>query len=253
MMREYKDTIVRLGLSDKEALVYLVLLNEGSGTADMLAKRSGLNRSTTYVQLDVLMQLGLASTYKIGKKTYFAAESPNNLDRLVQRQELALQSQRAEIQTLLPKLMHMFSATGERPVIRTHEGKEGLATMRNEVIANADKEIFTAVSFDDLYKVFTVDELMAFSNARSKRGIISYTLYNKEGEDAIQVPPQELRRVSKEDFPFTSDIYIYGNSVSISNTTGKIFGVTIDNAEISQTFRSLFLLAWKSAENGAHE
>ncbi len=252
MMREYKDVIVRLGLSEKEALVYLVLLNEGSGTADMIAKHSGLNRSTTYVQLDVLMQLGLVSTYKIGKKIYFAAESPNNLDRLIQRQELLLQSQRAEVEMLLPKLMQMFSATGERPVIRTHEGKEGLTTMRNQVIENADKEIFTAVSFDDLYKVFTVEELMAFSNARSKKGIISYTLYNKEGDPAIQVPPQELRRVSKADFPFTSDIYIYGNSVSISNTTGKIFGVTIDNAEIAQTFRSLFLLAWKSAEGGAH-
>ncbi len=250
MMREYKDTIVRLGLSEKEALVYLVLLNEGSGTADTIAKHAGLNRSTTYVQLDVLMQLGLVSTYKVGKKTYFAAESPNNLDRLLQKQELELQSQKAEVQSLLPKLMRMFSATGERPVIRTYEGKEGLVTMRNEVIASAEDEVYIAVSYDDLYKVFTVDELMSFSTARAKKGIKSYTLYNKEGESAIQVPPQELRRVSKKDFPFTSDIYIHGNSVSISNTTGKIFAVTIDNAEVAQTFKSLFMLAWQSAEKG---
>ena len=51
-------------------------------TAEKLAKHAKVNRSTTYVQLESLMKVGLMSTHEEGKKTMFAPESPELLKRL---------------------------------------------------------------------------------------------------------------------------------------------------------------------------
>jgi len=76
MLKELQD----LGLSEKEARVYLAALELGQTTADKLAKHAKVNRSTTYVQLESLMKVGLMSTHEERKKTVFAPESPELLE-----------------------------------------------------------------------------------------------------------------------------------------------------------------------------
>lgn len=248
MLKKFKESLIKLGITDKEAGVYLVLLNEGSATADKISKLAGLNRSTTYVQIETLTKIGLVSSYKKGKKTFFAAESPMNLSRVIEAKSRTLENQKTEAALLVPELMKVFSTTGERPVIRTFEGKEGLTTMRNEMLDFKGNEMFIAFATDELYRIFTKEELMEFSNKRAKKNITSYVLYNKEGEDMTSVPPQELRRLSKDEFPFSSDIYIYDNTVSMATTSGNIFAITIENKDVADTMRSLFQLAWQRAE-----
>jgi sugar-specific transcriptional regulator TrmB len=70
------ETLIKLGLSEKEAAVYLATLELGEDTALNIAEKSQVNRTTTYVILEKLMKLGLASTVERGKKTVFVAEDP---------------------------------------------------------------------------------------------------------------------------------------------------------------------------------
>ena len=62
------QTLQQIGLSEKEARVYIAALSLGPATADQLAKQTGINRSTTYVHIKSLMAMGLMSTYEEGKK-----------------------------------------------------------------------------------------------------------------------------------------------------------------------------------------
>ena len=54
MLKELQD----MGLSEKEAKIYLASLEIGRATADQLAKQAKIVRSTTYVQLESLMKKG---------------------------------------------------------------------------------------------------------------------------------------------------------------------------------------------------
>ena len=47
-----------LGLNDKEANIYLALLQLGKSTATKIAKKSGLKRPTTYVIIEQLIDKG---------------------------------------------------------------------------------------------------------------------------------------------------------------------------------------------------
>src|ERR1700689_5744541 len=112
MLKELQD----IGLSEKEARVYLASLELGRTTAEKLAKHAKVNRSTTYVQIESLMKKGLMSTYEEDKKTYFAPESPELLKRLLSKQRDELQSKERDLSSILPALLQQFEGAGERPV-----------------------------------------------------------------------------------------------------------------------------------------
>lgn len=242
------EKLEEFGLTEKEAKVYLGSLELGEATADQLSKHTGVNRSTTYVQIQELMKMGLMSTHDKGKKTFFSAESPDNLQRLFERKKQEIDLQAKALEAFVPELMRLHDSAGERPVVRFFEGKEGLTTMRNEVLKLKNTTVYFAFSFDYLWDIYDWDELMEFSNTRANRKITSVVLYNKSGEDIEVVGKQQIQRVGAGDFPFESDIYIYENKVAIASTKGNIAGVIIESEAIANTMLSLYKLAYQAAE-----
>ena len=51
-----KNLLSALDFSEKESQIYLALLEVGSGKAQDIAKKTGLNRTTVYDIFEVLMQ-----------------------------------------------------------------------------------------------------------------------------------------------------------------------------------------------------
>lgn len=240
--------LIEFGLTQKEAGVYLTLLQSGDATADQLAKTSKLNRSTTYVQIKQLTDYGLVSTFKRGKKTYFSAESPNNLLRILEQRKQQITQQETQVADLVPELMKLFGSSVDRPTVRVFEGKEGLVSMRNAILESGTKKLHTAFSFDSMAKIFSEDEMMAFSNKRAGKNIESQLMYKKTGDDILSVPPQQIRRVKEADYPFGADLYIYNDTVSFASTSNQIVGVSITNADIAKTMRMLYENVWKSLD-----
>ena len=238
--------LIELGLTQKEADVYLTLLQSGDATADQLAKSSKLNRSTTYVQIKQLTEYGLVSTFKRGKKTFFAAESPNNLLRILELRKQQITHQETQVTQLVPELLKLFGSSVDRPVVRVFEGKEGLVSMRNGILDSGTKKLQTAFSFDNMAKIFTVEEMMGFSNKLASKKIVSQFMYRKTGDDIPSVPPQEIKRVNEEVYPFGADVYIYNDTVAFASTSNQIVGVSITNADIAKTMRILYDTVWTS-------
>ena len=242
------EKLQEFGLSEKEAKVYLASLELGKATADALSKQSGVNRSTTYVQIEELMQMGLMSTHEEGKKTFFTAESPDNLKRLFEKKKQKLEEKTKSLDAFLPELSRLFDSAGERPVVRFFEGKEGIITMRREILKAKNKHIYVATSFDDLWNTFNDDELAEYSQERARKNITSYVLYTKTGDTVEPVPPSELRRVDNDKFPFECDVYIFDNKVAMASLKGSLVAVIIESAALAKSMHSIFNLAWKYAK-----
>ena len=249
-MKEVLTTKLQdFGLTDKEARVYMASLELGSATADKISKQAEVNRSTTYVQIEQLMEQGLMSTHEEGKKTLFTAESPDNLKRLYQKRIETLEAEAKQLDTIVPDLNRIFDSAGERPVVRYFQGKEGLVTMRNETLKMKNKEMLVFTSYDDMTKVFTRDELIEFSEARAKKKIYPRVIYTKKGEPVNPIPPIEYRRIDQKKTPFESDIYIFDNKVALASLKGSISGVIIESKAIAISMRTIFELAWTTASD----
>jgi HTH-type transcriptional regulator, sugar sensing transcriptional regulator len=245
MLKELQD----MGLSEKEAKVYLASLEIGRATADQLAKQAKIVRSTTYVQLESLMKKGLVSTYEEGKKTYFAPESPEYLKRLLELKKSEFEAKEKELGDFLPELLRKFEGAGERPVVRFFDGKEGVAIMRENLL---DLPINTELKFiynhDALAHVFSEQERFSYAKKRAATGIKLKSIYTrKEGPFAAEdiVPNTERRYIPYEKMPITSDFYIYNNTIAILALQKRIFAAVIESEEIAQSLGIIFSLLWE--------
>ncbi len=107
-----------LGLSDKEALIYLALLQVDGATALDLSKKTKINRSTVYVIIESLSKKGLVSETTVGKKTQFQAEPPERLETYVERRKVQFEEQSNRLKDIIPEIKSIQRDTGERPVER---------------------------------------------------------------------------------------------------------------------------------------
>ncbi|HUD02838.1 MAG TPA: helix-turn-helix domain-containing protein [Candidatus Paceibacterota bacterium] len=244
MLKELQD----IGLSEKEAKVYLASLDIGRATADQLAKQSKIVRSTTYVQIESLMKKGLMSTYQEGKKTYFAPESPEYLKRIFELKKQEFEVKEHELANFLPELLNKFEGAGERPMVRFFSGKEGITAMREETLKlKKDDEILIIYCYDALKNIYTEKELFSYTNRRIERGIKVRSVYTKKGVSLARddITPNAARRfIPYDKMPIGSDFFVYKNNVAVMSLNSPIFGIIIESKEIAESFRVFFSLMW---------
>jgi HTH-type transcriptional regulator, sugar sensing transcriptional regulator len=240
--------LINIGLSEKESAVYLALLELGSDTVQNIAKKANVNRATTYVILDSLSKKGIVSTVEKEKKTFYQAESPEELMRLIRIQEAEVKSSERALQKLLPELKGMYNLAENKPVVRFYEGKEGVKSMADEFLRTSDKEIAMIYSRDHVEKTFSGDESNAMRDQRLKKGksVKSIYTYKKGKLDATK--GSERLRIPESQFPISSDIAISGDKVRVASLGDIVSGIIIEDREIAKTLRSVFLLAWEAAK-----
>lgn len=78
-MDEITNALFTLGLSDKEARVYVALLGLGRGSAYGVAEKSGLKKPTAYVVIGELIKKGFVFKIPRVKKQLFIAKPPHEV------------------------------------------------------------------------------------------------------------------------------------------------------------------------------
>jgi sugar-specific transcriptional regulator TrmB len=239
----------KLGLDAKEAKVYHSALRLGKATADQIAKEAGVLRTTTYHHIEALMAKGLMTSYTVGKKNFFVAESPTNLTRLIDLAEQQNHENRSLLATALPELISTFSKSGDRPVVRFFPGKEGLTTMREEVLQMEGKELLIISTYEELIKVFSPEERDSFSKRRSDRKISARVIYTKEVNlKAPNYAPRNVRILPPTTSELGFDLYIYDDKICLSSLKNELWGVMITGRAISESIKILFEIAWQTSK-----
>src|SRR3989344_7665668 len=123
MDNNFEIELQRTGLDERGAKVYLAALELGPSPVQKIAARAGIPRATVYLVLSDLQGKGLITTYDEGKKTFFVAESPSQLELLVERREAEFKAQKEAIKNLVPELISRGQfEQGGRPMVKYYEG-----------------------------------------------------------------------------------------------------------------------------------
>ena len=118
-MDQLLSELKHLGLSEKEALVYLSALALGPSPVQDISEKANVNRATTYVMIEMLAARGLMSTFEKEKRRYFIAESPDRLSSILRIQQKELEEKQNEFQKTLPALMELFQAESSKSSSRS--------------------------------------------------------------------------------------------------------------------------------------
>jgi HTH-type transcriptional regulator, sugar sensing transcriptional regulator len=125
------------GLTPTQSTVYQAALELGPTSVQYIAVKANIPRSTTYLILEELAQLGLISTTKIGNKTRIVAESPQKMLALLESRQQEIKTHHQQLQSLLPTLSALHHQDN-KPEVRFYQGFEGIKTVLEQSLAASE-------------------------------------------------------------------------------------------------------------------
>lgn len=236
---ELKTTLISLGLTGKQADVYLALLQAGTGSVVQISKRAGTKRPTTYLILEELRVHGLAAVTP-GRRILYTAESPERLiEEERKRSDLLQQS--------APELLAIYNAKKEKPKIRYYQGVDSLVALYTEIFTWKKIELFgsiTAIHPEVLKRIWHF--LKVFEDQEKKvRDLVpaddTSIAFAKENNS----PYHQIKIVSRET-KLPTDNVIFGNSLAIFSYKDVPLATVIESSDVAETYRSMFNLVWNS-------
>jgi len=251
-MEELIRELEHFGLSEKEASVYLASLELGPSPVQDISHKAKVNRATTYVMIESLLNRGLMSSFVRGKKRFYASESPDRLRAVLRMQRKELEQKELEFEGVFPMLAALYNAEGAKPQIRYLEGIEGAKTVR-EMFQKLDGEILQILSVEP---ELASDELEPGRDEHLRtiagKAVPYRALLVMEGDDFSKIPEWpnlEVRAVPRALFPnMHAEITVRGNTVCLYSHKSAVLAIVMTSQEIADGIRTLFELAWKASE-----
>lgn len=233
-----------LGLNEKQAEIYLALVEIGRGTAYAIAKHAKVKRPNTYVILEELRQRGLVLKIPHDKNQVFVAKDPNEL--FVEQEEKIRTARK-----ILPELLARASRKNNKAITYLFEGLDG--------VEKALK--YKEDSFED-------KELLAFY-AKAEKGASSipkmYFDHDKALADqktkirGFAPAHQSLQTFRKRDtlpernvIELPTSLFSPNVSVEVGDTFIKVFlhkekqALIVENKDFSDLMKQIFEMLWEA-------
>jgi sugar-specific transcriptional regulator TrmB len=244
------EAVKNWGLNDKEAQVYLALLQLGLTTAYNVANKSGLKKPTTYVILEQLREKGMVKKIPRAKKLLFEAETPEHIWQIVD--ERMLWAKRA-----LPELLAVRKEKSQKVSVAYYEGIRGFREIYYKLVKEVGRkeEIlgFYAHLKDSSPELIDFwAELNTFQekNGTRRRVITTANDYYKNNETIFKMLQDQrikMKELFQEKYDSNISIEIYGEKVLISSHR-YLQAVVMDNTDVAIVLRQIFELVWDLVE-----
>jgi sugar-specific transcriptional regulator TrmB len=248
-----KPFLKQLGLSEKEATVYLALLEIGANGAATVAKQTPLSRTTVYSLLESLEGKGYVQSYQKNKLRFFEAMHPAKISSQLDMKIRAANVQRREFGMLLPQFLQLMSGAIEQVKVQYFEGIDGVKAIYEDSLIG-DHRLKLAFSSapesgdPELQKFFKDYIKRRVAKNIRVRALFLDNAASQKAAARDEACLRESRLISAERFPLSNEVSIYGNKMSIMSLKDKNYhGVIIESADIANTQRSIFELAWIGA------
>ncbi|KKQ72236.1 MAG: transcriptional regulator TrmB [Candidatus Peregrinibacteria bacterium GW2011_GWC2_39_14] len=238
--------LIKFGLADKEAKIYLALLEMGPSTVTEISKKAKITRTNGYHVLNGLITKGLVSTYEEKSKMVFIAENPERIVSMLEEnlKEIETNIQRAK------KVLPEFKAIHRHPTgklkIKFYEGVEGIISVYEDTLT-ARSTILGYASVENQHS-FMPGYFPEYYDRRTRRGIpVKAILAYTENSFRIKDLDKAHIRTSKiipVKYRISPEIDIYDDKVTIMSLKEK-FGAIIESREVADAFKKLFMLAYE--------
>lgn len=237
------EALKDVGLEEKEARIYLALLELGEATVLLISKKSGIKRPTAYLVLESLEMKGFINRSAHGKKLLFIPQHPQ---KLLTEAELQLK----EMQEVVPTLESLFLKSSGRPRVMIYQGKEALDRVYDELFVVRGEVFFIdthSLSLDVFPRTFKKLDYVTLSSEFKIRELIAESEDGRRFAQKVRGPFYGVRFLPPALSPFETDIGIFGTRVLITSVKKEFFTVGIESEEIANAFRKIFEVLWNTA------
>lgn len=245
-MEGYESIFVALGLSPKEARVYLSLLQEGPSSIRQLAVATGINRGTVYDILKNLQAYSLVRFYNAETRQYFVAAPPKRLAVLAREKAEEFQRATNELPIIISHLETVYDSGHHQPIARMYEGSDGVRMILEDVLQSVEhfveKEYYVYSSsavrdaglyagFEDYTQQRLAKKICVKNISLGGNGKTSGLDERRHIAGAVGSPTYVLIYAGK-----VANIFLDGR--------GEFVGLIMENRSMYETQRVLFFELW---------
>lgn len=259
IMIQVKNILGQIGLSDKEARVYLALLELEYTTVQWIAKKTDLNRTTIYDIVESLKQKGLVSFYVKNKVKYFVSAPPEKVADMLEEKLEREQRIFRNLKDLLPELNAMYNSKKIKPRVQFFESSEALEEVYMKMYGEggAEESCFEYASWANHADIYPKDMRRRMLEYRKEHNIFTRQIAVESEYTKSWVTPEyqknrfkEIRLIRDTGFDFGANIEMYDNKIVIT-MFGRETGLTgfyIESRELYKMLRTAFECMWQCAK-----
>jgi sugar-specific transcriptional regulator TrmB len=245
-----EQLLEEIGMTKGEIKVYLTLLKLGETTTGKIIEKAQISSGKIYEILDKLIAKGLVGFITKEKTKYFSASSPNRILDYLHEKEKDIKQKEQELSKEIPLLLSLEKSEIKSNEIKLFSGLKGMQTAifealdkltkENEVLAmgiNSSKD----EKYNLLWQRWHVERINKKINCKM---IFS----DKDTEYHKAFKKRKLTDVRVLFGITPSAIDILGNRVLIFTYKDEPSCLSIENAEIAESFKTFFETMWKLAK-----
>jgi predicted transcriptional regulator len=240
-----EETLKRLGMTENEAKLYIVLVKNGRMASGKIISKTGFQSSVVYHLLNSLIEKGFVSYITERKKKIFFASEPQSLKRLVEKKESEIVLLKKDLISVIRELERIREKSKDDQKVTVYSGIKGIQTVFDDILNNS-KEFWNYSTRDTFTKKMPkyreYFRAMRLAKKIKQRAIITDDMKRKNK------PYQEKKYVPKE---FSSPISLegYNNKVAILVWDAEPpIAVVLDGEKVSKAFKNIFDIMWRTAK-----
>jgi HTH-type transcriptional regulator, sugar sensing transcriptional regulator len=233
-----------VGLSEKEALIYLSTLECGTSLVSVIASSANFNRITTYTILEKLLTRGLVTTSIRDGVKHFTAVSPEIFSESIKQRAKRLEKS-------VPHLLALAGDNNARPIVQMFEGLTGVKRAYKETFKSSGEILNFANSKGLREHWLEYDTEYVAERARKKiflRGIAPDDKTGKLVKNDDEKFHRETRLLPQRKFGVENEINIFDDKMLITSFEPTVFAILIQSQAVADTQRQIFEMMWKFCE-----
>lgn len=236
-----KEELLRYGLNDKEADIYLACLKSGELTANRLSEITEIRRSTVYEVLAKLKKKGIITSINKEKKLYFNAVNPQGLIDLLKEKEDV-------IENILPDLKKIMNSMVNRPGAELYEGIKSIKPAVLEMLHYNEILAYGATTEgEEIFEHFISNfERKRIDKKVLLKGIFGETIpkHTKNKEVLKYTSFRKLKVFENHKVIY----FLYGDNLLLISLGENLIAVKIKDPILVESQKQIFSFLWKIAK-----
>jgi len=247
MVNKQLYELLKIGLTEGEAKVYLALSELGSSTVGPIVKNSRVAYSNIYDILNRLIDKGIVSFVIKNKTKHFQAAPPTNLLEYLDNKEKEISEQRTALKEVLSQLEEIQQGKKGQEA-EVFLGMKGLRSAYEKMLRGALKS--DEVLFFYLHKEEYAEQSDIFYNSISEltKKLKNRGICNKNYRKSWFTKKAKFLNVKFVEFPIPGNIDISNDKVMIVTWSPTPTAILIHSQTVADNFRDYFNEVWKSAK-----
>ncbi len=248
MKKELLSQLRDIGLSEKEASIYLCLVEKLETTPYIASTALSLPRTTVYQTLEKLRKQGLVLSSKKNGVRHYSPESFSRLSALVE-------SKRKALQLALPQLQALADSSRlHEPTSHVYLGLEATKAVWEDILETYTKRrpsIAYGTADTRMYRLYG-EYFSDWIRRRWELPMTTLLIFPQSQKGSLPFkanPEKEQVKFLPDEFLYSGEITVYGDKVALfCFDEERTYAIVMHSPEMAEIFTKTLKFMWHAAQ-----